>query len=124
MTPTRSPGTSPRTTAERERRGVAVVARGEGEHLDAVLALPRDLERATQHGIAPALRHADGHIEPAGGERAKLPPVGGRDVGVGDDQDAVHGGQMRNVNESSTRRATLVWPFRIPHSTFRIGSGP
>src|SRR2546429_243643 len=92
MTPTRRPGTTSRTSAAaaREGGGVTRVARREGEHLDAVLALPGDLERAAQHQVAPALRHADRDLEPTRGERAELPPVGRRDVGVGDDEDAVH----------------------------------
>src|SRR4029077_6847880 len=79
-----------RPAAEREGGGVAVVARRKGEHLDAVLALPCDFERATQHQVAPPLRHADRDLEAAGGERAELPPVGRRDVRVGNDEDAVH----------------------------------
>src|SRR5207249_7779307 len=105
---------------------VARVARRERENLDAVLALPGDLERAAQHEVAPALRHADRDLEPTRGERAELPPVGRRDVGVGDDEDAVHENQLRIADWGLRSRrgehesATLADPIRIPKSAIRI----
>ena len=120
-----------RAAAELERVGLAVVARRDGEDLDPVLALPRDLDRRAEHRVAPALRDADGDVDATRGERAQLAAVRSGEVGVRDDQDAVHENQMpsaecgmRNVSERSVRPATPVWPFRIPHSTFRILFGP
>ncbi len=78
--------------------GPAGARHRDGKDFDAPLALPADLERAPQPRLAPALRHADGDVEVAGGERAQLSPVGGVDVGRGDDENAAHENQLRIAN--------------------------
>ena len=84
-----------RAAAVFERVGLAVVARRDREDLDPVLALPRDFERRAEHGVAPALRNAHRDVDAARGERAQLAAVRGGEVGVRDNQDAVHENQLR-----------------------------
>src|SRR2546425_12332934 len=101
--------------------GLAGARHRNGKDFDAALTLPADLERPPQPRLAPALRHANGDVELAGGERAQLAPVGGVDVGRGDDENAAHS-QTRNA-EVGTRNRSAACPFRIPRSAFRIGNG-
>ncbi len=65
---------------------------GDGEDLEAALALPGAFDLLAQRRLAPALRHAHGDVETLGRERAQFPAVGGLHVGVRDDEDATHSG--------------------------------
>src|SRR2546425_9249439 len=83
--------------------GLAGARDWDGKDFDTALALPADLERPPQPRLAPALRHPDGDVEVAGGERAQLPPVRGVDVDAGDDENAAHGKRERGEGRGSIR---------------------
>src|SRR5256886_7927417 len=108
-----------RALPEARFRGLGPVAHRDGEDLDAVLALPPDLHCAAEPGLARALRHADGDVEIARGERAELAAVGGVEIGRGDDENPTHEEKcgMRNVECGMYRRAasSAPPPPSIPH---------
>src|SRR5207237_7388198 len=85
------------------------------EDLDPVLALPRDFERRAEHRVAPALRNAHRDVDAARGERAQLAAVRGGEVGVRDDQDAVHDARTRNWR-AELRAAVPRCAFPLPRS--------
>src|SRR2546423_11816321 len=62
----------------------AHAARGEGEDLEAALAFPGDVDGPAEPRFAPALGDGHRHLETASCERAQLAPVGGLEVGVGE----------------------------------------
>src|SRR3989441_4988848 len=111
--------------------GLAGARHRNGKDFDAALTLPADLERPPQPRLAPALRHANGDVELAGGERAQLPPVGGVDVGRGDDENTAHQTKMGradcgrwSVTVGVAERADLTRvnsALRTPHSA--LGNG-
>src|SRR5437762_1617093 len=105
------------------RRSSAVVARGDREYLDPVLALPRDLDRRAEHGVAPALRNAHRDLDAARGERAQLAAVRGGEVGVRDNQDAVHDAKTWNA-EGGTRNRRADPRHAVPPSAFPLPRSP